>query len=146
MRETETYGVGDLAALGGVSRRTVRYYVQEGLLPAPEGLGRGARYGDEHLRRLLRVKSLQEEGLTLDEVRRALRRPERDSGVPSEPSPRRAVVTRVRLAPGIELLVDGALRLPPPGKLAELSDFCRKNIPTGGGKEPDDASDDARPR
>ncbi|MBA2355458.1 MAG: MerR family DNA-binding transcriptional regulator, partial [Acidobacteria bacterium] len=39
------YAIGDLAALGGVSRRTVRYYVQGGLIPPPEGLGRGNHYG-----------------------------------------------------------------------------------------------------
>jgi len=37
----ERYSVGELADLGGVSRRTVRYYVQEGLLPTPLGVGRG---------------------------------------------------------------------------------------------------------
>ena len=33
------YAIGELADLGGISRRTVRYYVQEGLLPPPRGLG-----------------------------------------------------------------------------------------------------------
>lgn len=33
-----------MAELGGVSRRTVRYYVQEGLLSAPLGVGRGRHY------------------------------------------------------------------------------------------------------
>jgi DNA-binding transcriptional MerR regulator len=36
------YAIGDLAELAGVSRRTIRYYVQEGLVPAPLGLGRGS--------------------------------------------------------------------------------------------------------
>jgi DNA-binding transcriptional MerR regulator len=144
--ETGTYDVGQLSALGGVSRRTVRYYVQEGLLPAPLGLGRGARYGEEHLERLVKVKSLQEEGLSLDEVRRALRRPDRDSYEVAAASPRRAVVTRVRLAPGLELLVDGRLRLPPPGRLAELSEWCRKNFPPAGGEDQDDADDTDRDR
>ena len=131
------YDVGELATLGGVSRRTVRYYVQEGLLTPPDGLGRGARYGEGHLERLLKVRSLQEQGLTLDEVRHALRTGkddsesrERDGAVP----PRRSVLTRIELAPGVELLVDGRLRLPSPGKLEELSDWCRKNLQreTGG--------------
>lgn len=141
MSETDGYDVGQLSTLGGVSRRTVRYYVQEGLLQAPLGLGRGARYGEEHLARLLKVKSLQEDGLSLDEVRRALRRPDRDSKEIAAASPRRAVVTRVCLAPGLELLVDGRLRLPPPGRLAELSDWCRKNFPPAGGEDRDDATD-----
>ena len=67
------YGIADLAELGGVSRRTVRYYVQEGLLPAPFGVGRGQHYGPAHLERLLAVKRLQQIGLALDEIRRELR-------------------------------------------------------------------------
>ena len=56
------HAIGELADLGGVSRRTVRYYVQEGLLPAPLGVGRGRHYGAEHLEQLLKVKALQEQG------------------------------------------------------------------------------------
>ena len=68
----ERYAVGELADLGGVSRRTVRYYVQEGLIPAPLGVGRGDHYGREHLDRLLQVKALQEAGRSLDEIRQLL--------------------------------------------------------------------------
>src|SRR6185503_1094737 len=68
----ERLGIEDLAELGGVTRRTVRYYVQEGLLPAPLGVGRGRHYGPEHLERLLHVKALQEDGLPLSEIRRRL--------------------------------------------------------------------------
>ena len=64
--ESTRYAIGDLADLGGVSRRTVRYYVQEGLLPQPLGLGRGNHYGEQHLAQLLRVKRLQEAGRTLE--------------------------------------------------------------------------------
>ena len=70
----ERYAVGELADLGGVSRRTVRYYVQEGLIPAPLGVGRGDHYGREHLDRLLQVKALQEAGRSLDEIRQLLDR------------------------------------------------------------------------
>lgn len=72
----ERYGIADLARLGGVTRRTVRFYVQEGLLPAPFGAGRGAHYGGEHLQRLLQVKSMQENGLSLEGVRARLSRPQ----------------------------------------------------------------------
>jgi DNA-binding transcriptional MerR regulator len=39
--DTARYGIDELAELGGVSRRTVRYYVQEQLLPPPLGVGAG---------------------------------------------------------------------------------------------------------
>jgi len=47
------YGVEELASLGGVSRRTIRYYVHEGLLPEPLGVGSGRDHGDPHLHALL---------------------------------------------------------------------------------------------
>ena len=54
--------IDELAERGGVTRRTVRYYVSSGLLPAP---GSGAAYGQEHLDALTAIKRLQSEGLSL---------------------------------------------------------------------------------
>lgn len=61
-----------LAAAADVSARTVRYYIQQGLLPAPESRGPGAHYGAEHLARLKVIKRLQREHLPLAEIRRRL--------------------------------------------------------------------------
>ena len=71
-RQEPRHGIAELAELGGVTRRTVRYYVQEGLLPAPLGVGRGRHYGADHLERLLQVRHLQEQGRTLEEIRSAI--------------------------------------------------------------------------
>jgi len=83
MSEERTYTIGSLADTAGVSRRTVRFYVQRDLLPPPEGLGRSAHYSDEHLARLLEIKALQEEGIPLDEIHGRLRR----KRAPSAPVP-----------------------------------------------------------
>src|SRR5215510_12708077 len=104
MPDDPRYAIGDLADLGGVSRRTVRYYVQEGLLPQPLGLGRGNHYGEEHLAQLLRVKRLQEAGRTLDEIRAELgEKPERAAVAfmpRSDPGRSRSLWRRIELAPG----------------------------------------------
>jgi len=63
-----SYSIGDLSAAAGVSRRTLHFYVQRRLLPPPLGRGRGARYTDEHLARLLEIKGWQEQGVPLDEI------------------------------------------------------------------------------
>jgi DNA-binding transcriptional MerR regulator len=132
------YAVGDLADLGGISRRTVRYYVQEGLLPTPLGVGRGNHYGPQHLDQLLKVKSLQESGRTLDEIRQVLQqKPGRREERAPEP-PERTVWRRVTLAPGVELNVSGDVRLPPPGKLTELAAWCRLHF-SPHSREDDDA-------
>jgi DNA-binding transcriptional MerR regulator len=57
---TETYKLEELAEQAGVSARTVRYYVQRGLLPAPAFRGRDTAYGREHLLRLRIIRRLQD--------------------------------------------------------------------------------------
>lgn len=131
------YGIEELAALGGVTRRTVRYYVQEGLLPAPLGVGRGRHYGPEHLERLQAVKALQEKGLRLDEVRRELERGTargRAAAPLLEPPMARSAWTRLEVAPGIELHVSAQRRLPPPGRLPELAEWCERHFGRGDGE------------
>ena len=141
MTEDARYAIGDLADLGGVSRRTVRYYVQEGLIPSPLGIGRGNHYGREHLDQLLKVKALQETGQTLDEIRRALRGRSREvqhpAQAPAAPVPDRTLYRRLVLAPGVELHVAGNVRLPSPGKLNELAAWCRTHFAVPFNREED---------
>jgi len=140
MTDEARYAIGDLADLGGVSRRTVRYYVQEGLLAAPYGVGRGNHYGREHLDQLLRVKALQEGGRTLDEIRDALGQSGRRRALTlktAEPPPR-TLWRRLTLAPGVELHVSGDVRLPSPGKLDALANWCRTHLVAGKREEDTD--------
>lgn len=126
MSEEARYGIQELAALGGVSRRTVRYYVQEGLLPPPIGLGRGDHYTREHLTRLLEVKALQEKGLTIAQI---LRGPALDRAVAEEDeAPAREAWVRVVLAPGMELHLAASRRLPPPARLRQLAEVCAEYL------------------
>ena len=126
------FGIDELADLGGVSRRTVRYYVQEGLLPAPLGVGRGRHYDQAHVDRLLRVKALQESGRSLDEIRALLQSPARRTAavaaIPSPPPIPRSAWRRLELAPGVELHVAHDIALPAPGRLAELATWCRQHL------------------
>jgi len=68
----EELSIGDLAKLTGVTPRTIRYYVELGLLPPPHGAGRSAGYGPEHINRLETIKKLQHARLSLDEIREQL--------------------------------------------------------------------------
>ena len=67
-RDERCYGIKELAELGGVTRRTVRYYVQRGLLPTPLGTGRGPHYTLAHLERLIHIRQMQETGVPLAEI------------------------------------------------------------------------------
>jgi len=68
------YSLTDLAKLAGVTPRTVRFYIVQGLLPSPGQQGPTTRYTDEHLERLLAIKRLQTAHLPLAEIRARLQR------------------------------------------------------------------------
>jgi len=65
-------GIDDLCRLTGLTRRTVRFYIQKGLLEKPNGEKKGAWYSQEHLERLARIRQLSASGLSLDAVARQL--------------------------------------------------------------------------
>ncbi len=64
--------LGELAGAAGVSVRTVRYYVAEGLLPPPAATGPGRHYRAAHLNRLRLIGRLKAAYLPLREIRRRL--------------------------------------------------------------------------
>jgi Ca-activated chloride channel family protein len=70
----QTWKLDELARQAGVSARTVRYYVQRGLLHAPVFRGRDTVYSNEHLLRLRAIRRLQEQFLPLDAIQRELER------------------------------------------------------------------------
>lgn len=66
------YDLTELCRTAGVTQRTVRYYIQQGLLEPPDSRGPKARYGEAHLQRLRLIKRLQRRHLPLAEIRRML--------------------------------------------------------------------------
>ena len=119
-----------LGALCGVSERTVRYYVEEGLLPPPRGRGRGAHFDDDHLVRLKLIRAMQLAGNELGVIGEYLKELEQEvkgraagfeaalaiwSGRNEQDAWRAelrkrwggaAHVLRFRIAEGVELLVE----------------------------------------
>jgi DNA-binding transcriptional MerR regulator len=67
--DPEALSLTELANRADVTARTVRYYIAQGLLPAPLASGRGARYGAAHLDRLRLIKRLQHSHLPLADIR-----------------------------------------------------------------------------
>ena len=72
MPDDERYSLSELADLAGVTPRTVRYYLAQGLLPSVGQSGPGSKYGANHLLRLRLIRRLQVEHLPLAEIRRRL--------------------------------------------------------------------------
>src|SRR4051812_28542669 len=109
--------IDELADAAGLTRRGIRFYVQQRLLPAPDGVGRGKHYDASHLERLRRIRALQAAGHSLEEIRRMLeggdvltevgrpaaatRRALRSSAAPAVL--RAELWRRLRVMPGVEL-------------------------------------------
>jgi DNA-binding transcriptional MerR regulator len=70
--DDERYSLTELADLAGVTPRTVRFYLAQGLLPAVGQSGPGSKYDPDHLARLRLIRRLQAEHLPLAEIRRRL--------------------------------------------------------------------------
>lgn len=102
---TKTFSLDELCGLTGHPKRTVRYYIQLGLVSRPVGEARAAKYTDEHLGQLLRIKELSAAGVSLERIREVLA-----GGEPPVP-PRRPkpgaveVRSHIYVAPGIEIQV-----------------------------------------
>lgn len=66
--------ISELCERVDIPLRTVRYYIQQGLLPPTqrEGAGRGPRYGEIHVATLRAIRELQKQGMTLDAIRERL--------------------------------------------------------------------------
>jgi DNA-binding transcriptional MerR regulator len=63
-----SYKIDELALEAQVSARTIRYYVQRGLLPAPAFHGKDTTYDKGHVLRLQVIKKLQQFHMPLDEI------------------------------------------------------------------------------
>ncbi len=88
----------------GIPERTIRFYIQKGLLARPEGDRRGAFYTESHLGELLRIRQWQEAGLSLDAISNLL---QAKNEAPLSPSRPGSIEVRSHLiiADGLELMV-----------------------------------------
>ncbi len=133
--------LAELAAAVGVSPRTVRYYVQRGLLPAPPFRGPDTVYGEEHLLRLKAIRVLQARFLPLDAIQvelarlspdalRALAESDATPGplpVPADPaSPSKAVTQEVESSEEV-----GCLRGSQAGSQAKVAGYRRWELAPG---------------
>jgi DNA-binding transcriptional MerR regulator len=102
------YTMADLEAETGLSARTIRYYITEGLLPAARGRGVGATYSPTHLLRLKAIGLLKKDNAPLEQIRQRLhdmRDPELAAMLEVETAPPEDRWRRVMLHPDLELHV-----------------------------------------
>lgn len=101
-----SYSLADLCVLVDLPVRTIRYYVQIGLVDRPEGETRAARYGATHLEQLLQIKKWTTAGVSLERIRELLQGQ-------VEPVPARAravgsieVCSHLYISDGLEVVIE----------------------------------------
>lgn len=91
-RSVPVYPIGIVQKLAGLSGRQIRYYEQQGLLAPERTKGNQRLYSPQDVDRLVRIKELLAQGLTLDGVRQHLDTPIAEStGSTGTPVPHLAI-------------------------------------------------------
>lgn len=103
------FSLDELCSLADLPRRTVRFYIQQGLVERPEGTRRGAYYTREHLDQLLTIRKWQRAGLSLARIGELVSGSDEGKDLPPERRRRPgdvSVRSHIVLGPGLELVVD----------------------------------------
>jgi DNA-binding transcriptional MerR regulator len=101
----KTFTLDELCTLTDLTKRTVRYYMQLGLVERPIGETRAAHYTSRHLDQLLRVKQLTEAGVSLERIREVMAGG--DTPIPTRQRRPGSIEVRSHLfvAPGLEIQI-----------------------------------------
>ena len=121
MNTTTHFSLDELCQLSDSSKRTVRYYIQQGLVDRPIGQGRAAHYTQTHLEQLLLINKWQREGISLERIKQLM--DDSNANVPPA-KPRGAgtieVWSHIVLADGIELHIEPSTAKLSPEQLKAL--------------------------
>lgn len=118
--ETPKYTIDELTEKTGYSRRTIRYYVQEGLIGPPAGRGRGGFYNDSHLDTLCRIRAQQEKGLSLGAIAGLVK-----GGVETRADEAGEVWVRHEVVPGLEIHVRRDIEDKEPRRIFDIERAAR---------------------
>ena len=97
------YNIESLSKLASLTKRTIRYYIEKGLVNPPMGTCRASYYTDEHLSRLEQIKKWSNQGIPLTQIKSIL-----DGELPSVKFDIEYIITthqweRLNIFEGIEL-------------------------------------------
>jgi DNA-binding transcriptional MerR regulator len=103
----QEFSISELCTLTDLTARTVRFYIQQGLVSRPTGEKKGAKYNESHLNQLLSIKKWQAAGLSLERIRELLTEPAANN-VPLRPKwPGMVEVwSHLHIADGVELNIE----------------------------------------
>jgi DNA-binding transcriptional MerR regulator len=124
----EQFNINQLSELTGFSVRSIRYYVQQGLLDKPEGIKRNAFYQRQHLEQLMLIKKGQDAGYSLERIDQMIRHPEAFKPTPEQKAGALSVKTHIQLAQGVELVISPEQADISAEQLRELAQQCIESI------------------
>ena len=99
----------ELCTLTDLPRRTVRYYIQRGLVERPIGETRAAYYTQQHVQQLLAVKKWTASGVSLDRISEILKDSNAELPPPRRHSGDVSVRSHLHLTDGLELNIEPGL-------------------------------------
>jgi hypothetical protein len=111
-----TFTLDQLSGLTDLPLRTIRYYIQLGLVDRHEGDRKHARYTQKHLDQVLQVRAMADQGTPLERIKQLI------NGITTPPPlPKAAgdisVISKVFIAPGVELHLEPQIAGLSPEKL-----------------------------
>ena len=105
MSNHKTFTLDELCGLSDSPKRTVRYYIQIGLVDRPVGETKAAHYLASHLDQLLKIRQLSDAGVSLERIREVLA----GEAAPVPPRQRKPGSVEVKshlfIAEGVELQI-----------------------------------------
>ena len=111
-----SFTLDQLSALTDLPLRTIRYYIQLGLVDRHEGDRKHARYTQKHLEQVLQVRAMADQGMPLERIKQLI------NGI-TTPLPLQkaagdiSVISKVFIAPGVELHIEPQMAGLSPEKL-----------------------------
>jgi DNA-binding transcriptional MerR regulator len=114
MSNPNQHTLNELCVLADLPVRTVRYYVQNGLIDKPHGETRAARYGTKQLEQVLLIKKWTAAGVSLDRIRELLQGEEAPIPTRAKKAGSVEVFSHLYVADGLEVVIEpGRAQLSP---------------------------------
>ena len=126
--ESEQFNINRLAELTGFSVRSIRYYVQQGLLDKPNGVKRQAFYERHHLEQLMLIRKGQDAGYSLERINQLIRNPESFKPIPEQQVGSLTVKSHIQLTDGVELVITPEMASLTAEQLREFSKQCIQTL------------------
>jgi DNA-binding transcriptional MerR regulator len=121
------YTFNELCSLVELPIRTVRYYIQKGLVSPPEGSRKGAYYTQRHLDELTAIRKWQRDGLSLERIRELLTEKHLEPGSLPPPRGRKPgdleIWSKLFVKEGLEINLEPKMAGMSPEQVRE---FCRR--------------------